>query len=66
MTGQDGPAGDFLLVYLDSIDKRLLEYFDQDDEVHGPPASLARRPGVVHHLSISTRAGRPLNACVKW
>ncbi len=30
-------SGDgFLPVYEDSIDKRLLEHLDQDDEVHGP------------------------------
>ncbi len=34
--GQDGPVNDFLVVYLDSIDKRLLEHLNQDDEVHGP------------------------------
>ena len=27
---------DFLVVYPDSIDERLLEYLDEDDEVHGP------------------------------
>jgi hypothetical protein len=32
--------------------------------VHGPHVSLARRPGVVHHLSISTRVIRPLNVMV--
>jgi hypothetical protein len=32
--------------------------------VHGPLVSLARRPGVVHHLSISTRVIRPLNVMV--
>ena len=51
------PGERLVVVYLDSIDKRLLEYFDQDDEVHGPPASLARRPGVVH------RAWRSLLRC---
>jgi hypothetical protein len=30
-------VSDFLVVYLDSIDERLLEYLDEDDEVHGPP-----------------------------
>ena len=34
--------------HLASIDKRLLEYLDQDDGVRRPPVSLARRPGVVH------------------
>ena len=29
-----------------------------------PPTSLARRPGVVHHLSISPRVIRPLNVMV--
>jgi hypothetical protein len=43
-------VNDFLVVYPDSIDERLLEYLDEDDEVHGPPVSLARRPGVVHLL----------------
>ena len=57
---------EFLVGYLDAIDERLLEYFDQDDGVHGPLASLARRPGVVHLLSISTRVGRPLNVRSKW
>jgi len=33
----------------DSVKKRLLEDPNQDDGVHGPLASLARRPGVVHH-----------------
>jgi hypothetical protein len=28
---------DFLVTYLDSIGERLLEYLNQDDEVHGPP-----------------------------
>ncbi len=37
---------DFLVVYLDSIDKRLPECgLNRDDGVHGPLASLARRPG---------------------
>ena len=27
------PVNDFLLTYLDSIDKRLLEYLDEDDEL---------------------------------
>ena len=31
-----GPVNDFLVVYLDSIDKRLLVNRDQDDEVHDP------------------------------
>ena len=26
-----GPVNDFLVVYLDSIDERLLEYLDEDD-----------------------------------
>src|ERR1035438_3710824 len=38
--------------------------FDQDDGVHGPPVSLARRPEVVHLLSISTRVIRPSNVMV--
>jgi hypothetical protein len=42
---------DFLVTYLDSIGERLLEYLNQDDEVHGPPVSLVRRPGFVHHMS---------------
>ncbi len=32
--------------------------------MHGPLLSLARRSGVVHHLSISTRVIRPLNVMV--
>ena len=48
---------------MDSIDKRLLENLDQDDGVHGPWASLARRPGVVCLLSVS--GAGPLNARVK-
>ena len=56
---------DFLVVYLGSIGERLLEHLDQDDEVHGLPASLAKRAGVVHLLSVSARVGRPLNARVK-
>ena len=31
--GHDGPVSDFLVVYLDSIDERLLEYLDADDEL---------------------------------
>ena len=31
--GNDGPVSDFLVVYLDSIDKQLLEYLDEDDEL---------------------------------
>jgi hypothetical protein len=30
---QDGPVNDFLFTYLDSIDERLLEYLDEDDEL---------------------------------
>ena len=30
---QDGPVNDFLVTYLDSIDGRLLEYLDEDDEL---------------------------------
>ncbi len=33
MTGHDGPVSDFLVVYLDSVDERLLEYLDEDDEL---------------------------------
>ena len=28
-----GPVNDFLVVYLDSIDERLLEYLDEDEEL---------------------------------
>jgi len=28
-----GPVNDFLVVYLDSIDERLLDYLDEDDEL---------------------------------
>ena len=31
--GHDGPVNDFLFTYLDSIDERLLEYLDEDDEL---------------------------------
>ena len=31
--GDDGPVSDFLVVYLDSIDERHLEYLDEDDEL---------------------------------
>jgi hypothetical protein len=31
-------VSDFLVVYLDSIDERLLEHLDEDDKVHGPLA----------------------------
>ena len=27
------PVSDFLVVYLDSVDERLLEYLDEDDEL---------------------------------
>jgi len=47
------PVNDFLVLYLDSIDKRLLEHLDQDDEVHGPLAAPRKATGVVHHLSLS-------------
>jgi hypothetical protein len=30
---QDGTVNDFLFTYLDSIDERLLEYLDEDDEL---------------------------------
>ncbi len=33
MTGHDGPVSVFLVVYLDSVDERLLEYLDEDDEL---------------------------------
>jgi len=33
VTGHDGPVSDFLVVYLDSVDERLLEYLDEDDEL---------------------------------
>ena len=61
-----GPVNDFLVVYPDSIDERLLEYLDEDDEVHGPPPLLARQPGVVHLLLLSPRVIPPLSACLKW
>ena len=39
-----------VVVYLDSIDERLLEYLDRDDEVHGPglprKATGGRAPSV--------------------
>jgi hypothetical protein len=31
--GHDGTVNDFLVLYLDSIDERLLEYLDEDDEL---------------------------------
>ncbi len=31
--GHDGPVNDFLVTYLDSMDERLLEYLDEDDEL---------------------------------
>ena len=31
--GHDGTVNDFLFTYLDSIDERLLEYLDEDDEL---------------------------------
>jgi hypothetical protein len=31
--GHDGPVSDFLVLYLDSIDERLLEYLDEDEEL---------------------------------
>jgi len=31
--GHDGPVSDFLVTYLDSIDERLLEYLDEDEEL---------------------------------
>ncbi|MGO9962461.1 MAG: hypothetical protein ACLPUG_03400 [Acidimicrobiales bacterium] len=31
--GHDGRVNDFLVTYLDSIDERLLEYLDEDDEL---------------------------------
>ena len=31
--GQDGPVSEFLVVYLDSIDERLLDYLDEDEEL---------------------------------
>jgi hypothetical protein len=39
------PVNDFLVLYLDSIDKRLLEHLDQDDEVHGPLAAPRKATG---------------------
>ncbi len=49
---------DFLVVHLDAIDKRLLECgLNRDDGVHGPLASLARRPGSC--TAITARAARP-------
>jgi hypothetical protein len=31
--GHDGTVSDFLVTYLDSIDERLLEYLDEDEEL---------------------------------
>ena len=45
--GHDGPVSDFLVVYLDSIDERLLEYLDEDDEL---------KVDVVQRLSFYTTA----------
>jgi hypothetical protein len=33
IVGHDGPVNDFLVTYLDSIDEKLLEYLDEDDEL---------------------------------
>jgi hypothetical protein len=41
-------VNDFLVVYLDSIDERLLEYLDEDDGVHGsllPSKAAPVHPG---------------------
>jgi hypothetical protein len=54
----------FLVVCLDSIDKRLLEHLDQDDGCTAP-CFPRKATGVVHLLSVSAWVGRPLNACLK-
>ena len=45
--------GDDFLVYLDSIDKRLLVDSARMTGCTAPNASLARQPGVVHLLSVA-------------
>ena len=45
--GEDGSVSEFLVLYLDSIDERLLDYLDQDDEL---------RPEVVKRLRYYTTA----------
>jgi hypothetical protein len=70
VTGRDGPVDDLLVVHLGSIDERLLEHLVQDDEVHGPPLSLARRRGscTTYHCRLGSAPERLLemvtSACV--
>ena len=45
--GQDGQVSEFLVLYLDSIDERRLDYLDEDDEL---------RPEVVKRLRYYTTA----------
>jgi hypothetical protein len=59
-------VNDFLVTYLDSIDERLLEYLDDDDEVHGPPDFPRRPTGGRAPSIIIGPVIRPLNACLKW
>jgi len=49
---------------LASIEKRLLDDLTRMTGCTAPNASLARQPGVVHHLSISAWVIRPLNVMV--
>ena len=45
--GHDGTVSDFLVTYLESIDERLLEYLDEDDEM---------KLDAVQHLRFNTSA----------
>ncbi len=49
---------------LASIEKRLLDDLTRMTGCTAPNASLARQPGVVHHLAISAWVIRPLNVMV--
>jgi ferredoxin len=48
----------FLVVYLDSIGERLLEYLHQDDEVHGPLSPSQGNRGSCTFCQISIDSGQ--------
>jgi hypothetical protein len=49
-------VNDFLVVCLDSVDKRLLGYLNQDDEVHGPllPSQGDRGSCTIYHCRLGS------------
>jgi len=60
--GQDGAVNDFLVTYLDTIDERLLEYVDEDEELSADVVVRLRR----YTTALLDGSLTPLNVVREW